>query len=140
MYCTLADIQSQLRDDVIIRLSDDDNLGQIDTTKVDASIASSSSEIDGYVQMRYPLPLSTVPPILKKLSADIAIYNLFSRRGFDESTADKVVVDRYKGAIRFLEKVATGAVTLGVQAPKPESTINMQTGDRKFSRGSMKGY
>jgi phage gp36-like protein len=125
---------------VIINLTDDEGNGVIDESKVEEAIKSSSSEIDGYVQMRYPLPLSPIPPILTKLSADIAVYNLFSRRGFEESTADKVIVDRYKNAIRFLEKVAVGSIRLGAEAPKQDATVDIQSGDRRFSRNSMKGF
>lgn len=140
MYCTLADIQGQLRDDVIISLTDDEGTGEINMNNVDAAIGNAGNEINGYVQMQYPLPLSPVPPIVKTLATNMAIYNLFSRRGFDESTADKVIVDRYKNAIRFLEKLASGQVKLGTDAPKPNSTVQFQTGDRKFSRESMKGF
>ena len=56
---------------------------------IEAAIADADGEIDGYLAKRYTVPISPAPRVLNKFSKDIAVYNLFSRIGIDESTDQK---------------------------------------------------
>ena len=66
--------------------------------------------VAGYLARRYKLPTSPIeaPAMLRKLTADIAIYNVFSRKGFDfsEEVKDHIIVRRYRDAIEYLKAVA----------------------------------
>jgi len=82
---------------------------------VEGAIASASNVIDGYTQPRYPVPFpAPVPPVVLTIAVDLAVYNLFARRGFNEQSADKAVVDRYKAAIRLLERIQEGKAAIGM--------------------------
>jgi len=139
MYCTLDDIKEQIHADELIGLTDDADAGIIDTSATDRAAADADAEIDGYCGKRYSVPLSPVPPIIRKISVDIAIYNLFSRR--QGAPEDRRL--RYKDAIKFLENVARGLISLGVDDPdstpseahKPQISFS----DRIFSRDDLKG-
>jgi phage gp36-like protein len=140
MYCTLDDLRAQVPEAVLVDLTDDEGTGAINADRVNAAIASASSEIDGYCQSRYPVPFDPVPPFIKKLAVDITLYNLFARRGYDEDSADRSILDRYKNAVRVLENIAKGVVTLGQPTPPPATGINIASSERKFSRKSLEAF
>ena len=139
-YCILDDISEQIPEEELISLTDDANVGVIDTSITDRAVADADAEIDGYCGRQYSVPLDPVPGIIRKFSVDICIYNLFSRRqGAPEDRRT-----RYKDAIKFLENVAKGIVTLGVDDPDstPSDTHAPQisSSERIFSRSKLKGY
>lgn len=126
MYCTREDLTGQVSERILLSLVDDENAGEMTPEaerRVEQAIADASSRIDGYLQARYPVPLQPVPQLIRSLCVDIAIYNLFARRGFDEESADKAVVTRYRDAIRLLEHIAAGKIQIGAQAPPPANTV-----------------
>ena len=118
-YCSQADLAGQVMPSVLVPLADDDRDGVADEAVLLAAIDSASDLVDGYCGPRYPVPFSPVPPIVRRLTTDLAIWNLFGRKGFDEATAEKAVVERYKAAMRFLEKVAEGKVSIGTGTETP---------------------
>ncbi len=139
-YCTVSDILDLISEDELVQLTDDEGTGEMDTAVVDKAITNADAEIDGYCGKRYSVPLLPVPPVICKLSVDVAIYNLFSRRqGAPEDRRT-----RYKDAIKFLENVAKGLVSLGEDDPDtPPSSSHkpqMTQSDPVFSRESLKGW
>lgn len=124
----------------LIYLTDDERKNEINLVRINDAIKSASGEIDGYAQAKYPVPFNPIPEIITKYCVDIALYNLFSRRGFDESSADSIIAKRYNAAIKFLENLAKGVVTIGVTTPKPDTEIMFTSNKRVFSRESMKGF
>jgi len=139
-YSTLSDIQEQLSDDKLVDLTQDDPaISSIDTSKVDRAIADADEEIESYCAKKYAIPFSTTPDLVRKLSVDIAVYNLYARRG----DAPDFRKERYKNAVKLLEKISTGMVTLGVTPAPSENSSQAaysSTKDRVFSRESMKGF
>lgn len=120
-YCTQDDLLKQVREDVLLDLADDDRDGQVDDAVVTAAIESASDLVDGYCGPRYSVPFDPVPGVVRRLSTDLAVYNLFARRGFDMQSADRAVVERYRDAIRFFEKVAEGKVAIGIGSNEPHT-------------------
>lgn len=117
MYCSLDDILGQIPKEKLIDLSNDnepvtDGEGNptFNMDNIQLAIDNAGSEIDGYASARYPVPFSPVPQVIRKLAVDIAIYNLFSRKWTAEE--DDNIVRRYKNAIRLLERIASGQVSL----------------------------
>ncbi|MFB9160500.1 gp436 family protein, partial [Chromobacterium violaceum] len=90
-------------------LTDREYTGQIDDMLLADALASANVEIDGYIGGRYPLPLALPPKILTGYACDIARYRLCGSG--TQLTED--IRDRYRDAVRFLELVAAGKVTLG---------------------------
>jgi len=134
-YCTFNDIKEQLPEDELTQLTDDSGAGTFDPLIVDRAIADADAEINGYCGERYTVPFDPVPAVIRKFSVDISIYNLFSRRqGADEDRRN-----RYRDAIRFLQNLSKGFVTLGVDAPVEiaQDTVSVTTtkNDRIFSMG-----
>lgn len=132
MYATLSDLLGQVSERVLVSLTDDEGTGQIHTGRVEQAIADASARIDAYCQARYTVPFAPVPDVIRRLCVDIAIYNLFSRRGFEENSADEAIIRRYKDAVRMLEQIATGAIRIGAAAPAPSHTVRMTGRPRIF--------
>ena len=144
MYCTVDDLRNQSSEDFLIRCTDDAGLGVVDQAIVEDKIADAQTEIDSYCRAQYSVPFQTVPGLIKKIAVDIALYNLVSRRGMDEESPDVILVKRYRDAVKLLENLAKGIVTIGPAAagdPKPQpqqATIVSQ--HRRFTRRSMDGF
>ena len=115
MYCTLDDLKKALPETVLMRLTDDDSIGVIDEAKTSEALTSAVKEIDAYIGGRVKLPISgTPPPILGKFNVDIAIYNLYTRV---KEEIPQTRSDRYKNAVRLLEKISKGEISIGLQPP-----------------------
>lgn len=113
-YCTLDDIKDHIPEKNIVQLTDDEDLGVIDQAKVDNAIATADIIIDGYLRGRYALPLSNpVPGLIKTLSVNLAIFHLYSRRL--ELEMPEAMISRYKNALKVLEQIQKGIVTLGIE-------------------------
>lgn len=134
-YATQADILEQLDEDILVQLTDDADAGVVDADMVTRAIADADAEIDGYCGTRYDVPFTSVPAMIRKISVDIAIYNLYARRKGTPEDRQK----RYENAVRFLNNVSKGVITLGGDAPAqdldsgPEATAKKS--DRIFSIG-----
>ncbi len=139
-YCTIDDLLGQISEDVVIGLTDDTGSGQINMDAVDRAIADASSKVDAFCQARYDVPFEPVPKLITGLAVDIAIYNLFSRRGFDDNTADKVVIDRYKEAVRILEMLHLGRMTIGVASPPPPQGVKIRSRRRVYDDDSLDAF
>lgn len=138
-YITKQDILEQLPEESLTQLTDDEGIGSVNDTRVDAAIEDAEGEADGYLAVRYTTPLSPVPAIIKKFAVDIAVYNLFARRDVVPEMREK----RYDNAIKFLSNVSKGVVLLGDDAPAETgtgNTIEFKNQDRVFSRDNLKGF
>lgn len=149
MYCTIEDLKQRLAIEVLIDRVDDEGLqpesleeaDEVLIERIDAAIRDATDEINGYAQTRYKVPFDPIPGLIRKLAADMSIYHIFSRRGFDENGSDKTIVDRYKNAIRTLENLSKGIVTIGTPKPTPVSSGSKFTNQQKiFGRDKMSGY
>ena len=116
-YCTQNDLITMISQEELAALTAES--GEVpDSLVVAEAITQADAEIDAYLGTRYALPLVSVPPQIKGLSVDMAIYHIYSRR----SVAPSVRRQRYEAAVSFLRQVAAGhAVLEGVSGLIPES-------------------
>lgn len=142
-YCTLDDLIKLLPEETLIQLTDDEGAGEVNQARIDEAVSQADAEIDSYAGGRYGVPLSGPPDLIRKLSVDIALYHLYSRR-VDEMPATRA--DRYKAAVRILENIAKGIVTLGITPPPAPPAQNNMAGTNKpldtnvFKRDSLLGF
>lgn len=108
-YCTQADISpAKLSTDQLKQLTSEDG-ASIVASVIDQAIADADSEIDSYAGRRYVVPMSPTPDRVKRLSVDIAVYNLFEKRGSTfGGEIPEVYRNMYEDAIRFLKDVSAG--------------------------------
>jgi phage gp36-like protein len=137
-YATLEDLKKALTEATLIDLTDDNDLGVIDTAVVENALEAADVEIDAYVGERYSLPLTEVHAIIGKMSADLAIFNLYSRR---QGPPDHWQA-RYNNAIKMLGMIRDGKLGLGVADPDTgdSNTAEVVSVDRIFTRDSLKNF
>jgi len=144
MYCTTEDIQKQVSRDTLIQLTDDNQLGDIDSEIVQESIFYAETLINGYLLGRYNLPVvSFIPNLLKILSIDLSIYRLYSRR-FQTDIPDSIN-EKYKNSVKILEQIQKGIICLEIEATgkvirMDEYRTNKTAKDRLFSKEFLDDY
>ncbi|EJO35519.1 gp436 family protein [Acinetobacter radioresistens] len=110
MYATEADMVKRFANDIEeLKLMHADAAVSINEALQDAA-----EEINGYIGGRYPLPLPNVPSNLNRMACDIARYRLYYQQPTEE------VRNRYKDAIKFLERVQDEKAHLQIQAATNE--------------------
>lgn len=129
-YSTLNDLLKQVDEDELIQLTDDEGTGAMDADVVNSAITDADAEIDSYCGTRYSTPFPAAPAMIRKLSCDIAIYNLYARRR--NVSEDRQA--RYDAAVRFLRDVSKGLVTLGAGSPDPVDGGGPQATAKKSDR------
>lgn len=134
MYCTPVDIEKRIGLAELVQLTDRSRSGQVDTDTVAAAIEDAATELEVYLTGRYTLPFTNNPPALVPLAVSLAVYNLFSARRGGGMVDD--VRNRYRDAIRLLEKINSGDVSLGVVPVSTvvETEIVMQSAPSVWSR------
>lgn len=108
-----------------------------------AAMEDADGEIDGYLAKRYTVPIEPTPKVVNKFAKDIAVYNLFSRVGIDESGEEKNYLNRYHAAIKFLTLVAEGKVSIGAKTDDPTTAaatgFSVTSNARLFDRNKLRG-
>lgn len=149
MYCTAEEVLSMIKEDmrnVIIGdeyIEDEQERDEKILILCESAVEDASAEIDGYLAKRYSVPFTKAPQVIHKFAKDIAVYNLVSRKGIDESEREKTYLNRYNAAIKFLLEVAKGIISIGIEDESSQTAADgfkMNSSDRIFSRKSMKGW
>lgn len=145
MYCTIDDLIKQSSAEVLIRCTDDDGSEEINQEIITEKILDAQTEIDSYCSSQYSVPFAPVPGLIKKLAVDITLYHLISRRGLAEDSPDVILVRRYKDAVKLLENLAKGLVTIGAGTDLSKSVlaaqqVNIRSSERHFTRKKMRGF
>ncbi|RJR38689.1 MAG: DUF1320 domain-containing protein [Deltaproteobacteria bacterium] len=138
-YSTQSDLLKGISEEELAELTAESG-GTPEATMVSEAIAKADAEIDAYCGMRYQVPFSPAPEMVRSLSVDMAIYHLFTRRSLE----DKVRRQKYEDAVAFLKNVSKGLATLGATALPPaevESAVaEISSSDRVFSRDTLKNW
>ncbi len=139
-YATKASMISRIGENEIIALTDRSNAGVVDDAVLAAALAETDAEIDPYLMSRYSLPLASVPKVITGFACDITRYRL---TGANVSETE-IVRLRYKDAIKFLESVASGKISLGLDAlggaPVEHGSVQVSAPNRVFSASSLEGF
>ena len=109
----------------------------VPTATLEDALEAASRLADSYLRARYTLPLTSWDEALTRAVAAIAAYDLLAVRGYDPTRgADEVVRLRYEDAIRWLERVASGAVSPDIRDSTPETregSFSAATSPRRWS-------
>jgi phage gp36-like protein len=137
-YASAADLGKILSTRLQIDLTDDADLGVVDSDKIDNALEAADAEINVYLGERYSLPLTDDHAILKKIAADIAVVNLYSLR---QGPPDNWQT-RYDNDIDMLEKIRDGKLSLGIADPETGSSDSAEISSepRIFTRDSLKSF
>jgi phage gp36-like protein len=141
-YSTVEDLRKLLPEEVLIQLTDDEALEAVNTGRAQEAIQQADAVIDAYLGARYQVPLAEpVPELIKKLSVDMAIYHLYSRRTEEMPELRR---QRYRDALKTLKDISQGLISLGAQEPNPSREDGPQVStseqDRTFTKDTLEGY
>jgi phage gp36-like protein len=110
-YSDLTELKKHIPDQALIELTDDNDIGAIDETKTADAIEEADSEIDIYLGQKYSLPLTTVPALIRRISAMLAIYFLYQRR---VEEMPKSRFHDYETILKTLKMIADGKLELPI--------------------------
>jgi phage gp36-like protein len=114
MYSSLSDLNKLQSIEILLQLADDNNAGEFVITEpynapmvvVIEAIGDADTVIDSYLSGRYSVPLSEpIPAIVKQMSANIALCNLYDRRR--ELDAPEGIIKRRDRYLRMLSDIKT---------------------------------
>jgi phage gp36-like protein len=115
-YATPQDLIARLGEREATALSDRLGTGVPDLVVLADALALAEDEVNAYVGRRYTLPLVSavngqpiVPSLLQRMVIDIARY----RQTGTEIMETESIRNRYKDAVKVLEQIAKGEVSLG---------------------------
>jgi phage gp36-like protein len=118
MYLTAQEFIDRYTQREALLLTAEGNSSTVDTVRLERGLADASSMVDGYLARRFQLPLMgvatlqpVVPDVIKRLTGDIARY-LLTGTHVRETDA---IRNRYNDAIKQLDHIANGTVSMGVE-------------------------
>ena len=139
-YATLDHLKDRYTERLLLDLTDrgDVPTGEIDAGVVERQLINTDAAIDGYLAGKYRLPLNEVPPIVRDLAEQIAIYKLHS---YDPPAKIK---DDYDASMRQLREIANGTVRLPIAGVEPrdrnDGGVRTSDRDRPFSNENLHGF
>jgi phage gp36-like protein len=145
-YISQASIEQRQSEEAVNFAADDDGDQDLDEEKVAEAIRDAEAEVNSYVAVCFELPLpgvtdipapeanASVPPELRRVAVDIAMYRMVPEH--DRLTKERR--KRYEDAVAWLEKLAAKKVTLTVAAPA-SGGVTRYGPDRIMTRDKMDG-
>jgi phage gp36-like protein len=107
-YATAADIVIIYGQDILDAVASRDGSGRGSPEAITAALDAATAEIDTYLGTRYTVPLNPVPPYIRQVCVDIAVYRL----ALDIGPRTEEMRIRYADAIAYLKNVAEGKFEL----------------------------
>lgn len=139
MYATREDMVKAFGQRECVSLTDRDFTGQVNDDVMNVALTQASAEIDGYLCGRYPVPWADEARVLVGRCCNITRYLLC---GADTQMTPEIR-ERYEDTIRFLEKIASGKISLGRnidgEAIRSGTGARMVSGGRAFGRDQTRG-
>jgi len=116
-YLTRAAIEAAIPATTLAWLTNDDPAATApDEAVLATAIANVEELVDGYLRGRYELPFIAVPSMVRGLAVNLLRHELYVRR--PEGDVPEPVKVAYANAIKVLEQIRDGRVTLGVASGK----------------------
>lgn len=137
-YATLDELIDRYGENLLINLTDRAGSGVVDADVVARALADTDAEIDGYLKLRYTLPLEATPPLIADLALRLAIWKLHVYEPDPKIRAD------YEDAKRTLKEIAVGTVRLDLAGVEPPGSggagVRVTDRERPLSEASLKGF
>lgn len=129
---SLGDFVARVGRDEILRQTDMGD-GRIDKGLVIGALRDAQAQAEANLAGRYALPFGTVPTLVEGIVSDLA------RAGLYVDDLPKNVEERRKIALRNLDLIRKGELTLGAEAlpqtVRPVDPVRVRHGDRAYPDG-----
>lgn len=146
-YATLAQVQARYATDFLIRISNftnEDDGSAIVAAHVDTALQDASDQINGYLQGRYPVPVSPAPDYFVSDTVKLAVKLLIERKGYDPESADAAHIKAGDEVIKKYTAVAQGDISITLPdltgAAVPPVKIKTTAPDRMFTAATLDKY
>ncbi len=138
MYANKEDLIKRFGEREIAALAGNDE-GIIIDSVVETALTDAEELINSYVAVKYALPLTTIPAVLKRICCDMARYLLY------KEVIPEELEKNYERNLTFLKDIAKGVVALGDslsgETPQQASdVIFTDSAARLFSQKQLKGF
>lgn len=139
-YCTQAQLDDRYGTKMLLDLTDRavPKAGVVDADVVNRALADADAEIDGYLAVRYALPLASTPPLLTDIALRVSIYKLHAK------VMQEKIKDDYQLARADLLRIAKGDIVLQVAGVQPaaggSADVRVTDADRTMTVDNMKGF
>jgi phage gp36-like protein len=139
-YSTVAELTDRYSAQMLLDLSfrGDTEPTVPDTALFDRAIADADAQIDGYLKVRYQLPLASVPRLITDLSLRLSIYNAHG-----QAVSEKIMND-HREALRTLGLISKGEIKLDIAGIEPAGGgtqgVTTNEPERPITAKTMKGY
>lgn len=138
-YATLADLIERAGQAEILQIADRDRDGTPDPAVIAAALKDADNLVNGYIGVKYALPLPAVPDLVCTWSVKIARYFLH------HNGAPEHVADDYREAVAALKDVARGLAALpvapGATPPaQAEGQVMAEHPPQVFTRKKLRGW
>ena len=136
-YSSQSDLNEVYTSQELIRLTDDENTGNINSDRVTAAITKADNMINAYMRAQHDVPISPVPELIQNLSTSLAAYFVWKRRRKGQIDEEREIT--YKNDMQTLKDINTGkliindtesfANTGGIYYTNKSSTDKVYTSD-----------
>ena len=112
-YCTQSELNRVYTDSELRQLTDDESLGNINSTRVTSAITQADNLINSYSRAQHTISDWTgadIPPLIKDLSIELTCYFLWKRRRKGQIDEEKELT--YKNNIQTLKDINSGKIKL----------------------------
>jgi phage gp36-like protein len=139
-YTTLSALTDKFGEPMLVALTDRGELATntVDLDVINRAITDAAAMIDGYVSVRYALPMLEVPDLIGRLALAIAIYDLHV------SSPDDKIKNDYEAALKTLMQISSGAVRLPIDGKPAAETggsgARVTDRQRPMTAESLKGF
>jgi len=116
LYCHKEDLFEACLQSAIESWAKDDSreTSETFTPRIISAITRASEEMNLYLYKQYSLPLPFIPLSLRDMCVKLSLYQLLSRKGFTEESADYSIKVNRDSAIKQLEQIASGKLDIGI--------------------------
>lgn len=112
MYCKIKDLYNSCQERIVQSWCVDNaqtDTEQIVEERLSFGIQKASDTMNLYLTKVLSFPINPIPSQLVNICVAISLYYLLSRKGYVKgSTANDVIADNYKDAMKQLEQIAVG--------------------------------
>ena len=146
-YIETQDLISELGEDKLVQLTDDEGTGEVNETRVLKAIEYAQGVFDSYARSRYTLPVPTTP-MVKSLNLDMAVFHLYkSRATVAKDGLYEIRKNAADDAMKLLRDIAQGKAALDVPAieetaenPGTPDRVLTNAGRQKFTDEALSGF
>lgn len=139
-YATRTDMETRYRAVDLVELTDvnEPYEGAVNDTVLNQALADAAQLMDGYLRVRYGLPLAQVPDLLVRINCTIAYRNLHRNGAPEEIEA------AYKDALKTLDLIRDRKMDIGIgedePAPATGGDVRFVGPGRVFSAETLEDY